>query len=399
MEKLFYESQYIKDFTAEIVDTKEIDGKFHVVLDKTAFFPGGGGQFCDLGSIEKNEVIDVYEEHGTIYHVMEKRPIKIHNVKCSIDWDRRVDGMQQHLGQHVLSGCFFSLFKANTCGFHLGKDISTVDIEGILTEEQVREAERTANIHIGENLKVNFITPSRKELKNYKLRRALPNTDEQIRIVQIEGLDINACCGVHPSSTIELRLIKIKRWEKYKGATRIEFLAGNRAIEDNYKKDRFSETICRYLNSNEEDSIKAIKNLDSDLRALKEENKNLQAQLQDYQVKEILEESGKTKDITIVNRIYHNEDAKYISKLSSKLTEKDNVVSLIAVTSEDRANLIFTCSKNLKDLSMNDLLKDAITLIDGKGGGSKSLAQGAGKNNSNLSSVIDYAAMKLKNML
>jgi alanyl-tRNA synthetase len=399
MEKLFYESQYIKDFTAEVIDTKEIDRKFHVVLDKTAFFPGGGGQFCDLGSIENLEVIDVYEENGIVYHVTEKKPMKIHKVKCSIDWDRRVDGMQQHLGQHVLSGSFFSLFKANTCGFHLGKDFSTVDIQGILTEEQVREAERVANIHIGENLKVNFITPSRKELKNYKLRRALPNTDEQIRIVEIENLDINACCGVHPSSTIELRLIKIKRWEQYKGATRIEFLAGNRAVEDNYKKDRFSETICRYLHSNEEDSIKAIKNLDTDLKALKEENKNIEAQLQDYQVKEILQESAKLKDITVVNRIYHNEDTKYISKLSSKLTESDNVVSLIAVTSENRANLIFTCSRNLTNISMNDLLKDAITLIDGKGGGSKTLAQGAGKNNSNLDSVIDYAAMKLKNMI
>lgn len=399
MEKLFYENQYIKDFTAEVIDTKELDGKFHVVLDKTAFFPGGGGQFCDLGSIENFQVIDVYEENGVIYHVMEKKPMRIHKVKCSIDWDRRIDGMQQHLGQHVLSGSFFTLFKANTCGFHLGKDFSTVDIQGILAEEQVREAERVANIHIGENLKVNFMTPSRKELKNYKLRRALPNTDEQIRIVEIENLDINACCGVHPSSTMELRLIKIKKWEKYKGTTRIEFLAGNRAIEDNYKKDRFSETICRYLNSNEEDSIKAIKNLDADLKALKEENKNFQLQLQDYQVKEILQESGKINDITIVNRIYHNEDTKYISKLSSKLTENDNVVSLVAVTSENKANLIFTCSKNLTNISMNDLLKDAITLIDGKGGGSKTLAQGAGKNNSNLESVIDYAAMKLKKMI
>ena len=144
MEKLYYKDQYIKDFTAEIEEIIPKDGKYHIVLDKTAFFPGGGGQQCDLGTIDVHEVIDVYEENSKVYHVVEKKPIKIHKVKCSIDWNRREDGMNQHFAQHVLSGCFYTKFKANTVCVHFGKDISTVDIEGFLTQEQIREVEAYA---------------------------------------------------------------------------------------------------------------------------------------------------------------------------------------------------------------------------------------------------------------
>ncbi|WP_032123413.1 alanyl-tRNA editing protein [Clostridium amazonitimonense] len=399
MEKIFYENQYIKDFTAEIIDIKEIDDKFHVLMDKTAFFPGGGGQPSDLGFIENHEVIAVYEEKGHIYHVVEKKPIKIHKVKCSIDWNRRVDGMHQHLGQHVLSGCFFKLFNANTVSFHLGKEFSTVDIQGYLKEDQIREAEALANEIIEENLKVEFLVPSKKELKNIKIRRALPNTEDEIRLVKVGELDLNACCGVHPSSTLELRVIKIKRWEKHKDATRIEFLAGRRAVEDCFKKDKFSYTICRYLNSNEDESINAVRNLSEDLKTSIDSNKKLKGELLNYQVKELLEESEKIDNIKVIRKIYPDEDLKYMNKLASRLVESESTLSLIAVTSGERANLIFACSKDIKNVNMNELLKDAISLIEGKGGGSNVLAQGGGKNNSNLQGALDYAFIKVKNLL
>ncbi|MBU3195910.1 alanyl-tRNA editing protein [Clostridium algidicarnis] len=399
MDKLFYENQYIKDFTAEIIDIKDIDNKFHVCLDKTAFFPGGGGQPQDLGFIENHEVIDVYEKEGIIYHVVEKRPIKIHRVKCSINWNKRLDGMLQHFGQHVLSGCFFKLFNANTVGFHLGSDISTVDIEGHLTEEQIRKAEILANDIIEENIIAEFFIPSRKELKNLKLRRALPKTNDEIRVVKIGDFDINACCGVHPSSTLELRMIKIKRWEKNKNATRIEFLAGRRAVDYCFKKDKFSHDLCRHLSCNEDEATNAIKNLNDNLKSALDSNKKLKIDLQSYQIKEILEDSEKVGNFNVINKIYVDDDLKYISKLTSKLVEHENTIALIVVTSKERANLIFASSKDVKNLNMNDLLKDAISLIDGKGGGSTFLAQGAGKNNNNLQSVIDYAHRKVKIIL
>lgn len=397
--KLYYEDQYIKEFKAEIIDIKENDGRFHVVLDQTAFFPGGGGQFCDIGTMENIDVIDVYEDNGIIYHVVEKKPIKIHKVICKLNWNRRVDGMQQHLGQHVLSGCFFKLFNANTVGFHMGDEISTVDINGHLEESQIREAERFANEIIGENIKVDFLLPDKKELKKLNLRRALPKTNEPIRVVKIGDLDINACCGVHPSSTIELRAIKINRWEKHKSATRIEYVSGNRAVESFFKKDEFSKEVCRYLNCGEESALNAIKNLSSNMKETIDENKKLRLELGDYKIKEMLNNGEEIEDIKVIKNIYQGEDVKNLGKLASRIVESSKAVVLFGVEGEGRANLIFTCSKDIKKLNMNEILKDAITLIDGRGGGNQTLAQGAGKNVSNLNSTMDYAVMKIRQIL
>ena len=398
MDKLYYKDQYLKEFTAEILDVIEVNGTFHVVLDKTAFFPGGGGQHCDSGYIENHKVIDVFEKDGLIYHVTETKPIKIHKVKCKIDWNRRLDGMQQHLGQHVLSGCFFTLFNANTVSVHVGKEISTVDIQGFLDEESIRKAEKMANEIIQENIEVEFLTPSKKELKKLKLRRDLPNTDEQIRIVKIGDLDINACCGVHPSKTLDLQIIKIRRWEKHKGATRIEYLTGKRAAEDYFRKDEFRNKICKFLNCGEEDAIHSMNKLSNELKDIKEENRKIKLEMADYQIKEMKENAIKVNKLNVVKKIYNDGDLKYLTKIAEKITLDDNMVVLFAIKFEDKVNLIFACSKNIKGLSMNVLLKDAITLIDGRGGGSNFLAQGGGKNSSNLDGAMDYALRKINTL-
>ena len=395
MKKLYYEDQYLKEFTAEIIGVIEKNNLYYVSLDKTAFFPGGGGQHCDLGYIDNHKVIDIVEENGEIYHVTQTKPIKIHRVNCKIDWDRRLDGMQQHLGQHVLSGCFFKLFNANTVSIHLGNEISTVDIQGYLDEESIRKAERMANEIIYQNISVNFLTPSKKELKKLNLRRDLPNTNEQIRVVQIGDLDINACCGVHPSRTLDLQAIKIKRWEKHKGATRIEYLAGKRAIEDYFKKDDFRNQICKFLNCGEQDAINSVNKLSNELKACKDENRQIKIEISDYQIKDMIMSAENLGDISVITKIYESGDLKHISKIAEKIVLNDNMIVLLAVKNEEKANLIFAASKNINSISMSDLLKDAITLIDGRGGGSKFLAQGGGKNSSNLQGVIDYALRKV----
>ena len=400
MEKLYYDNPYLREFTAEIIDIQELNEKFRITLDKTAFFPGGGGQHCDTGMIGDHKVIDVYEENEIVYHVVEKKPIKIHNVKCIIDSERRTDGMCQHLGQHILSGCFFNLFNANTFAIHLGADISTVDIYGVLTEDQVRKAERLANKVIGDALKVESFIPSKSELKKLTLRRALPNTKDDIRIVKIcDDFDINACCGLHPTCTIDLRLIKIKKFEKHKEGTRIEFLAGNRAVEDSYKKDEFQSSICKYLNCNENEAINGIKNLNINLKEANETNKSLNIMLANYQVKEFIDNAENIGKFKVIKNIFDGENLKYVNNLTSKLIENPNTVALMAVKSEDKVNLIFACTKGIKDIKVNEVLKDAISLIDGKGGGSPFMAQGAGKNNANLDGALDYAFNKIKEMI
>ena len=252
-----------------------------------------------------------------------------------------------------------------------------------------------ANEVIQENIKVEFLTPSKKELKKIKIRRDLPNTDEQIRIVKIGDLDINACCGVHPNRTLDIQAIKIKRWEKHKGATRIEYLAGKRAINDYFKKDEFRNRICRFLNCGEDDAINSINKLSNDLKNLLDENRQLKLEISQYQIKDMIKEAKSIGNVYVVTKIYEGGDIKYISKIAEKITLNDNMIVLFAIKSENKANLIFAASKNIKNISMSDLLKDAISLIDGRGGGNKFMAQGGGKNCSNLQGAMDYALRKI----
>lgn len=395
-EKLFYKDQYIKEFEGKVLEVTERDGKFHVFLDKTAFFPGGGGQASDLGTLDGKEVIDVIEEGDKIAHILNEKIEEGKVVKGSIDWNRRHDGMQQHLAQHVLSGCFFSMFNANTAGIHLGHDVSTVDIIGNISEDMIKKAEKRANEVIKENHKVNFIMTDREKAQAMGLRRDLATDDNSIRVVQIEDLDINACCGVHPSNTLELQMIKIKGWVPHKGNTRIEFLAGDRAVSYALDRDNILSEICKKLNTADNEAINRINNLNNDYAEVLEEKKKLKNELSKYEVQNIINSAEKSNDFIIISKIYENEDMKYLNKLATSLTEEDNRVVLFAVKGKDKANLLFAVSKNLKEKNMGALVKETLALIDGKGGGSPLIAQGGGKNVENLEKAMEYALEKVR---
>lgn len=398
MEKLFYIDSYIKSFTAEIEEVKEMNNKYHVLLDKTAFFPGGGGQYCDLGTIDNICVEEVYEENDKIYHVLDKKINRIHKVKCEIDWDRREYGMQHHFGQHVISACFNNEYKAKTVGFHLGKDFATVDIEGFFKEDDIIKIESMCNEIIRDNIPVEFLNINKKEAKKLKIKDDLSKLSNDIRVVKFGDLDMNLCCGVHVKNTLDLRVIKIKKFEKYKKATRIEFLCGTKAIDEMLKRDNYLNKICKMLSSNEEGAYKGIENLNNKLNEVNKENRKLEEIISNYEIKEMIEEAEKSGSINIIIKTYENKNMNYINKIANKITETENNVGLFALINNDRLNLLFACSKNLEKIDMNILLKDSIKLVDGKGGGSKTLAQGGGKNNGNLGSLFDYAKIKIKSI-
>ncbi|MCC3669476.1 MULTISPECIES: DHHA1 domain-containing protein [Terrisporobacter] len=396
MEKLFYIDSYIKNFTAEIEEIKEMNNKYHVLLDKTAFFPGGGGQYCDLGTIDNMSVEDVYEENDKIYHVLDKKPNRIHKVKCEIDWDRREYGMQHHFGQHVISACFNNEYKAKTVGFHLGKDFATVDIEGFFKEDDIIKIESMCNEIIRENIPVEFLNINKKEAKKLKIKDDLSKLSNDIRVVKFGDLDINLCCGVHVKNTLDLRVIKIKKFEKYKKATRIEFLCGTKAIDEMLKRDNYLNKICKMLSSNEEGAYQGIEKLNNKINEANKENRKLEEIISNYEMKEMIEEAEKNGSMNIIIKTYEDKNMNYINKIANKITETENNIGLFALINNDRLNLLFACSKNLEKIDMNILLKDSIKLVDGKGGGSKTLAQGGGKNNGNLDSLFDYVKIKIK---
>ncbi|MGY0373126.1 alanyl-tRNA editing protein [Clostridium sp. JNZ J1-5] len=399
MEKLYYENPYTKEFTAEIINVIEKNNKYYVELDKTYFYPEGGGQPSDTGYINSIPVTYVLEEDSKIYHVMDVKPLKIHRVKCTIDWEKRYDHMQQHHGQHILSACLFKLFNANTIGFHLGKNFSTIDIDKLLANDEIRAAEKMANKIIFDNVSVEILYPTNSELKKLPLRKISPKVNDQIRVVKIGDIDINACCGTHPNSTIEVQIIKISKYEKYKNGTRIEFLCGSRAVSDYTLKHDSIQKMSTILSCNENSLISEVERLSGELNKALSEKAALKSEVANYEIKEILDSCESIQNIKIIKSIYDNVDLKYINLLASKLVSFPNVIALFGVKSNDKAQLIFMCSKELKIVSMNSLLKDAITLIDGKGGGSNFSAQGGGKNNNNLESSVEYAYNKIKNLL
>lgn len=399
MEKLFYENPYIREFTAEIVDIIQMENEYHVELDKTCFYPEGGGQPSDIGYIEAAPVKYVYEKDGKIYHVTQLKPSKIHRVKCTIDWERRFDHMQQHLGQHIISAFFAELFNANTIGFHLGNDYSSIDLDKLIGNPEIKEVEKMANKIIQDNIKVEILYPTDRELKKMSLRKAIPKTDEKIRIVKIGDIDINACCGTHPNSTIEVMLIKITGWEKYKNGTRLEFLCGKRAVFDYFKKHEAIDRISAILSCNLDSASDEIERLKGDLNKVISEKRALQAEVIEYEVKDMLNSCETINGKRILKSIYDEVDLKHINNIALKLTSYPNVIVLFGVKSKDKAQLMFMRSRDLNIIDMNSLLKDAITLIDGKGGGSAFQAQGGGKNNNNLDSSIEYAYNKVKSSL
>ena len=399
MEKLYYENPYQKEFTAEVINVIEKENKYHIELDNTYFYPEGGGQPSDTGYINGSTVTYVYEEDEKIYHVVEVKPLKIHKVKCSIDWDKRYDYMQQHLGQHILSACIADLYNATTIGFHLGKDSSSMDIDKVIGIDELKIAEKKANKIILDNINIEVLYPTNSELKKLSLKKIPVKAGEKLRIVKIGDIDVNPCCGTHPSSTIEVQLIKITKIEKYKSGIRIEFLCGARAVSDYGLKHESIEKMSKLLSCNNATVLSEVERLSGELSKALTEKRALKAEVAEYEVQNMLASAPKIDDIRVLKCIYDKIDLKYANVLATKLVAASKVVVLFGVKSEDKANLLFMCSKDLKIISMDAILKDAITLIDGKGGGSAFSAQGGGKNNNNLDSSLDYAYSKIKDYI
>jgi len=396
LEKLYYENPYQTEFTAEVINVVQKEKEYHVELDKTYFYPEGGGQPSDTGYINGTAVTYVYEEDEKIYHVVAVRPLKIHKVKCSIDFEKRYDYMQQHLGQHILSACIIDLFNATTIGFHLGTNSTTIDIDKAIRSDDIKDAEKKANRIVLDNIHVEVLYPSNSELKKLTLKKIPVKAGEKVRIVKLGDIDVNPCCGIHPSSTIEVQLIKVIKFEKYKNGLRIEFICGSRAVSDYTTKHDHIEKMSKLLCCNDATVLSEVERLTGELNKALTEKRALKAEVAEYEVQNMLIAAEKIGDIRVLKGIYDNGDLKYTNTLATKLVSTSKVIVLFGVKFEDKANLLFMCSRDLNIVSMDSLLKDAITLIDGKGGGSAFSAQGGGKNNNNLNSSLDYAYNKIK---
>lgn len=237
--KLYYEDPHIREFTACVVSCEPSEKGWRVMLSATAFYPEGGGQACDLGTLGSARVLDVREEGEQVVHLCDS-PLEVGvQVSGRIDWQRRFDLMQQHTGEHILSGLIFEKYGYHNIGFHVGKVAMEVDFDGPIPADVLQELEMAANQAVWEDIPLRCWYPAPEELPNvfYRTKRALP---WPVRIVQIPGYDSCACCGVHVKRTGEVGLIKILSCTKFHEGIRLEMLCGRRAYD----------YMCRVYNEN-----------------------------------------------------------------------------------------------------------------------------------------------------
>lgn len=275
-EKLFYRDSHMKEFTAAVIDCVESKNGYRIVLDRTAFFPEGGGQFGDTGWLNEVRVTDTHEKAGIIYHET-KQPIAVGTaVKGKLDFEERFARMQQHTGEHILSGIVHSLYGYDNVGFHLGTDVTTLDFNGELTEEQVKEAERRANQAVFENIPVEVLYPSGEELAELEYRSKI-DIEGQIRIVSVPGYDICACCAPHVDMTGEIGLIKVLDCEKHRGGCRVTIVCGMRALSDYRQKQQSVTEVSVALSAKPDRIGEAVLRLKEQQERTREQLNRVQA--------------------------------------------------------------------------------------------------------------------------
>lgn len=367
IEKLYYNNPYMKEWEAQVLEIVERDGKLLVLLDKTAFYPEGGGQPADKGFIENTEVVHVLEEDKDIYHVVNKRPEKA-IVSCKLNFNRRFDLMQQHTGQHLLSSVFYDKYKGETSSFHLGEDYVSVDISlPDITEKIIKEVEEIVNNLIYNNFQVKTYMIDKEQLVNLPLRK-FPKVDEDIRIVEIDKIDYSPCCGTHLRSLGELGIVKIIKTEKYKGITRVYFKCGKRAFDDFRLKQDIVANASKMLAVDLESLQDKIKANVEELKNNQKEIKELKESLYVYEARDIL----KYAQSKVIIKSFQDKNFEDIQNIGRVILQAGEYVTILSSLKDKK--LWFAHSGSF-DIHCGRIFKEHLHKYDGRGGGGDKQAQ------------------------
>lgn len=277
-QKLFYEDSFLKTFSAQVLECCPVGDGYRIVLDRTAFFPEGGGQYADHGYLDQIRVEDVQEEDGKIYHMTKESIEPGTCVKGTIDWEERFMKMQQHTGEHIVSGLVHERFHYRNVGFHLGSENCTMDFNGELTKEELHEIELRANEAVFQNLEIQVLYPTEEELQKIEYRSKI-EIRGQVRIVVVPGYDVCACCAPHVKHTGEIGLIKLTNVQRYKGGVRVTMLCGSRALQDYDRKLSAAKQIGAALCAKEDEIAEAVFHLQEECAQWKQKLQRQQMEL------------------------------------------------------------------------------------------------------------------------
>lgn len=385
--KLYYESAYIREWETRVTRKMEREDGAYVALEETAFYPHGGGQPCDLGWIDAIPVLDVVLEEGEILHKVERFPEK-EAVNCRLDWDRRFDHMQHHSGQHLLSAMCLEVCQAETLSFHLGQDYATIDVaRADLPQHELMMLELEVNDQIYLNRKVTSYFVSRERAAELPLVKQ-PKVTEDIRIVEIEGVEYNACGGTHVSATGEIGMIKLLRAEKQKGHTRLYFKCGYRALREfNAGMDILGSLSARF-NTGKEEILDRIAKWDQEQKQLQAELNAVKAENDAYLAEKLLA----NRQGSLIQHVFADKPLKDMQNLAAKLAEQADVIMLFASKSEHK---VLLARGEGDGLACGAFFKQYLADYRGKGGGSDKMAQAGFANAEDAMAFYHFAAQSL----
>lgn len=366
-DKLYYESSHRKDFEAQVISCEPEGEGYKVVLDKTVFFPEGGGQYADTGTLGEAKVLDVHEKQGVICHWCD-RAIEVGScVTARICWEERFEKMQQHSGEHIVSGLVHEKFGYNNVGFHLGGDYCTMDFDGPITKDELKEIERLANEAVYQNLKIEVSYPSKEALEQMEYRSKI-EIEGQVRIVTVPGYDVCACCAPHVNYTGEIGMIKLVNMINYKGGERITMLCGRRALRDYDAKDENVKEISALLCAKELETAEAVRHLKQEQESLKGAYSSQKQKLLTYRAQEIpVEKGGKTA--VFACDLTGNEPRELMNLLLEKGAE---ICGVFAGTDEEGYRYVIG-SRTEDVRPIGKMMNDA---FEGRGGGKPVMVQG-----------------------
>lgn len=362
--KLYYEDCHLRQFTATVTGCQRAENGWQITLDATAFYPEGGGQACDLGTLGSAQVLDVREQGEQVVHLCDS-PLPVgETVTGALDWDRRFDLMQQHSGEHILSGLVNQKYGFHNAGFHVGKEVMEIDFDGMIPPEDIPLLEEQANRVIWQNLPIHCHIPDPEALSQatYRSKRALP---WPVRLVQIPDTDSCACCGVHVAYTGEIGMIKILSWTKFHQGVRLELVCGKRAWD--YLQQVFTQNrqISQALSAKPLETAGAVKKLQDTLSEEKFRSTGLQKQIF----------AGIAKDYVNQKNVLHFADPLepgQVRELADTIAQ--GCTGWAAVFSPREGGYSYCLGSREADL--RQLGKAMTSALNGRGGGKPNFQQG-----------------------
>ena len=365
-EKLYYIDPFIKDFPATVLSCEAGKNGFQVVLDCTAFYPEGGGQPADHGTLNDAKVTDVHEKGGVIFHTCDKPVETGQMVTGRIDWARRFDHMQQHSGEHIISGILCGDYHCDNVGFHMGTDTVTIDYNADISWEQALDAERKANEIIWADREVEIDYPSPAELAalDYRSKKELTG---KVRIVTFPEADCCACCGTHVLRAGQVGLIKVLSCQKFREGVRIEILCGKRALDYLGRTYDQAKAIGQQLSVKPQDTLAAVERLEAELSAVKARV----AHLEESVFESIARENEGKGDVVLFQSAMKGDSARRLADAVAKRSG-----GLAAVFAGGDGQYAYALVR-ADGADISPLVKGLNKTLNGRGGGRGGFAQGS----------------------